>query len=31
MINRGEGKLGADGEAKILEVLVVKLLAVVNC
>jgi hypothetical protein len=31
VIYRGEGKLGANGEAEILEVLAVKLLTVVNC
>jgi hypothetical protein len=31
MIDGSEGKLGADGETKILEILAVKLLAVVNC
>jgi hypothetical protein len=30
VVYRGEGKLGADGEAEILEVLAVKLLAIVN-
>jgi hypothetical protein len=31
VVYEGEGKLGADGEAEVLEVLVVKLLAIVNC
>jgi hypothetical protein len=31
VVYRGEGKLGADGEAEILEVLAIKLLAIVNC
>jgi hypothetical protein len=31
VIYRGEGKLGANGEAKILEVLAVELLVVVDC
>ena len=31
MIDRSEGKLGADGKTEILEILIVKLLAVVNC
>jgi hypothetical protein len=31
VVYRGEGKLGADGEAEILEVLAVKLLAIVIC
>jgi hypothetical protein len=31
VIHRGEGKLGADGEAEVSEVLAVKLFAVVDC
>jgi hypothetical protein len=31
VVHRGEGKLGANGEAEILEVLAVKLLVIVNC
>jgi hypothetical protein len=31
VIHLGEGKLGANGEAEVLEVLAVKLLAIVNC
>jgi hypothetical protein len=31
VVYRGEGKLGADGEAEVPEVLAVKLFAVVDC
>jgi hypothetical protein len=31
VVHRGEGKLGANGEAEILEILAVKLLVIVNC
>jgi hypothetical protein len=31
VVHRGEGKLGADGEAEVPEVLAVKLFAVVDC
>jgi hypothetical protein len=31
VVDRGEGELGANGEAEITEVLAVKLLAIVNC
>ena len=31
MIYGGEGKLGADGEAEVPEILAVKLFAIVNC
>jgi hypothetical protein len=31
VVHRGEGKLGADGEAEVPEVLTVKLFAVVDC
>jgi hypothetical protein len=31
VIYRGEGKLGADGEAEVPEVLAVKLFAIVDC
>jgi hypothetical protein len=31
VVNRGEGRLGADGEAEVPEVLAVKLFAVVDC
>jgi hypothetical protein len=30
MVHRGEGKIGADGEAEVFEILVVELLAVVD-
>jgi hypothetical protein len=30
MVHGGEGKLGADGEAEVFEILVVELLAVVD-